>query len=48
MKRVVSELVATQQFENHDEKEKKVTFDVPQHDAGNVFGGRRGKANQKE
>ena len=29
MKRVVSELVATQQFENHDEKEKKVTFGVP-------------------
>ena len=40
MKRVVSELIATQQFENHDEKEKKVTFDIPQHDAGNAFGGR--------
>ena len=39
MKRVVSELVATQQFENHDEKEKKVTYDVPKHDAGNAFGG---------
>ena len=39
LKRVVSELIATQQFENHDEKEKKVTFDVPQHDAGNAFGG---------
>ena len=48
MKRVMSELVATQQFENRDEKEKEVTFDVPQHDAGNAFGGRRGKANQKE
>ena len=48
MKWVVSELVTTQQFENHDEKEKKVTFDVPQHDAGNTFGGRRGKTNQKE
>ena len=48
MKRVVSELVATQQFENHDEKEKKVAFDIPQHDAGNAFGGRRGKAHQKE
>ena len=39
MKRVVSELVVTQQFENHDEKEKKVIFDIPQHDAGNAFGG---------
>ena len=39
MKRVVLELIATQQFENHDEKEKKVTFDIPQHDAGNAFGG---------
>ena len=48
MKRVMSELIVTQQFENHDEKEKKVTFDVPQHNAGNAFGGRRGKANQKE
>ena len=48
MKCVVSELGATQQFKNHDEKEKKVTFDIPQHDAGNAFGGRRGKANQKE
>ena len=38
MKRVVSELVVTQQFENHDEKEKKVRFDIPQHDAGNAFG----------
>ena len=38
MKRVVSELVVTQQFEKHDEKEKKVTFDIPQHDAGNAFG----------
>ena len=48
MRRVVSELVVTQQFKNHDEKEKKVTFYVPQHDAGNAFGGQRGKANQKE
>ena len=48
MKRVVSELVATHQFENHDEKESKVTFDVPQHYAGNAFGGQRGKANEKE
>ena len=40
MKGIVSELVVTQQFENHDEKEKKVTFDIPQHDAGNAFGGR--------
>ena len=38
-KHVVLELVATQQFETHDEKEKKVTFDIPQHDAGNAFGG---------
>ena len=48
MKCVLSELVAAQQFENHDEKEKKVTFDIPQHDAGNAFGRQRGKANQKE
>ena len=40
MKRVMSELVATQQFKNHDEKEKKVSFDIPQHVAGNAFGGR--------
>ena len=39
MKHVMSELVATQQFENHDEQEKKVTFDIPQHDAGNTFSG---------
>ena len=38
MKCVMSELIATQQFKNHDEKEKKVTFDIPQHDAGNAFG----------
>ena len=42
MKHVMSELVATRQFENHDENEKKVTFDIPQHDAGNAFGGRWG------
>ena len=48
MKRVVSELVVTQQLKNHDGKEKKVMFDIPQHDAGNAFGRRRGQANQKE
>ena len=39
MNQVVSELAATQQLKNHDEKEKKVMFDVPQHDAGNAFVG---------
>ena len=48
MKCIMSELIATQQCENHDEKEKKVTFDIPQHDAGNEYGRQRGKANQKE
>ena len=48
MKCIVSEHGTTQQFENHDKKETKVTFDIPQHDAGNAFGRRRGKANQKE
>ena len=48
MKHIMSELVATQQWENHDEMEKKVAFDMPQNDAGNAFRRRQGKANQKE
>ena len=44
MKRVMSELIV----KNHDEKEKKVTSDMPQNDAGNAFGGRQGKAIQKK
>ena len=39
MKRVVLELVVKQQGGNHDEKEKKVAFDMPQNGAGNTFGG---------
>ena len=39
MKHIVSDLVVKQQEENHDEKEKKVAFDIPQNDAGNAFGG---------
>ena len=48
MQHVMSELVATQQWKNYDEKEMKVAFDMPQNDAGNVFGGQQGKGNQKE
>ena len=48
IKRIMLELSTTQQFENHDKKEMKVTFDIPQHDAGNAFGRQQGKANQKE
>ena len=48
MKCVMLELVVTQGWENHDEKEKKVAFDMPQNNAGNAFGRRQGKANQKE
>ena len=40
MKRIVSELIVKQQGENHDEKEKRVAFDIPQNNAGNALGGR--------